>query len=53
MNQSTAVFVYNKASLFYTKNATHLKCQNLDIQAYANFFFVLHYSMYAYNIGKL
>jgi len=37
-NQSTDVFFYNKASLFYTKNATHLKCQNLDIHAYAVYF---------------
>lgn len=52
MNQSTTVFFYNKASLFYTKNATHLKCQNLDIHAYANLF-VLHYNMYAYSMGKM
>jgi len=38
INQSTTVFFYNKASLFYTRNATHLKCQNLDIHAYANIF---------------
>jgi len=38
MNQSTPVFYYNKASLFCTRNATHLKCQNLDILAYANIF---------------